>query len=749
MKAAALKDEAAARAIFLRPSLLGLAPPMFTSMRAYWRLFVGLTETQQDRSGVHTILLAVVLLTGILAVVIERSFASQLAGLSLIVFSVAWLRPRTAFFTGMAAALTVFVPIASRAEGGAPLSLAEAFGLFALVALWGAVAFAAAAVRRRSRLLLVLVTPLALVALAETKALAAEKLDSFRLSSFYLPMRDGVRLAVDLYLPRGAAQAGTPAILQQTRYYRRTSLNWPFSVAFRERLLLPIRPFVDHGYAYVVVDVRGSGASFGTREQEWSEDEVRDGAQVVDWIVRQPWSNQAVGSTGISYDGTSAEMLVRNRHPAVKAVAPRFSLFDVYTDIAFPGGLHHDWFTKTWRNLNNRLDRNDLKNRGGLFMRLAVRGVPPVDADRDGSLLRAAIADHARNYDVHRSALDLTFRDDKDWRGRGVAPTSPYTHLQALRAANTPMYVYAAWFDGAYPRAALSRQLSLATPGSKLVIGPWDHEGERIAAPHAPADSKLLARQLADLRTFFDFYLKGIQNGWESRPAFRYYTMGANQWRVSNSWPPAAQRRQLYFAPGGGLSSVTPVGDGADTYTVDNTATSGKRSRWNGAIGADVLYLDRAAEDRKLLTYTTAPLPADMEVTGHPVISLRLESDKPDAQLFVYLEEVAPNGRVTYVTEGSLRALHRRVSGEASPYPMFGPYHSFRRSDGAPMAPGTVEEISFDLLPTSYTFRRGNRLRVAVSGADSDHVLPMPGAPARWRVHRSATYPSRIMLPIV
>ncbi len=98
--------------------------------------------------------------------------------------------------------------------------------------------------------------------------------------------------------------------------------------------------FLAKGYAWVSIDVRGSGASFGHRRYSHSPEEIQDGAEIVDWIFHQPWSNGQVGALGISYSGASAELLLANQHPAVKAVAPMFSGFDLYPKIAFPGGIH-------------------------------------------------------------------------------------------------------------------------------------------------------------------------------------------------------------------------------------------------------------------------------------------------------------------------------------------------------------------------------------------------------------------------
>jgi len=213
--------------------------------------------------------------------------------------------------------------------------------------------------------------------------------------SQYLTMRDGVQIAVDLYLP-DKLQPGQkiPTILHQTRYWRAVDYRWLV------RLFKEDRPrgiigryasrFLKEGYAWVDVDVRGSGASFGSRPVAYSPEEIKDGAEIVDWIIAQPWSNGNIGAMGISYSGGTAEMLLINQHPAVKAVAPMFSGFDLFSEIAFPGGIHLNWFTKTWTTINHRLDNNQLPF-GGWLANLFVRGVRPVDHDAGDQFLIQAI----------------------------------------------------------------------------------------------------------------------------------------------------------------------------------------------------------------------------------------------------------------------------------------------------------------------------------------------------------------------
>ncbi len=150
------------------------------------------------------------------------------------------------------------------------------------------------------------------------------------------------------------------------------------------------------GYAYVIVDVRGSGASFGSRRGELVPLEARDGKDVVDWIVSHPWSDGKVGATGVSYVGTTAELLLVNRHPAVKAIVPQFSLFDGYPDIFFSGGVPHTWFIENWAQAIIAMDRNEIPEQ----QRKQIVGVRPVDEDSDGcySVKQSASTQQALTY---------------------------------------------------------------------------------------------------------------------------------------------------------------------------------------------------------------------------------------------------------------------------------------------------------------------------------------------------------------
>ena len=160
-------------------------------------------------------------------------------------------------------------------------------------------------------------------------------------------------------------------------------------------------------------------------------------------------------------------------------------------------------------------------------------------------------------------------------------------------------------------------------------------------------------------------------------------------------------------------------------------------------------YTDRRKADAKLLVYTSAPLERDTEVTGHPSVTLFVSSTAPDGQFFVYLEDVDEHGRVLAITDGQLRAIHRKLSGSPALYRDVVPYRSFTRADAMPLAPGEIAELVFDLLPTSYLFRHGHSLRIALAGADVDHFAPLFDDPPVVQVYRGGAHASRIDLPLI
>jgi len=582
-------------------------------------------------------------------------------------------------------------------------------------------------------------------------------------TSRYLAMRDGVKIAIDLYLPKHLeAEDRLPTVLHQTRYYRRTVFNWPFRWWMEHSDLMRqlIQRLVENGYAFVNVDARGSGASFGSRQMEWSPDEVEDGAQVVDWTIQQPWSSGLVASMGVSYTGTAAEMLLVNRHPAVKAAILQYSLFDVYPDILRPGGVYNEGFMQTWAALNAALDRDRLpsfaRQHMGFLAGMAVKGVAPVDEDTTRTTLQAAMKAHADNYDIYQTSLEIEFRDGRATSGVALNDFSPHAFRGEIQASRAAIYSWSGWYDGAYTLSAIKRFLNVNVPGKRLILGPWDHGGGQNPDPFV-RDHKSRFDHAGEMLRYLDHHLKGVQTGIESEPPVHYFTVGEEAWKSADTWPPAGfQPTPYYFSEGRVLRPAEPPsGEGADAYQVDYATGSGRTSRWLSQVnvkGVRIQYPHRRRQDARCLVYTTAPLERDTEVTGTPTITLFVRSTATDAQFFVYLEDVGVNrdvGYRYYVTEGIFRALHRQISQETPPYLVPVPGHSFKRQDALPLVPGEVAQITFHLQPISYLFRRGHSIRVALAGADKDNFALVPPSPPKIEVLRSQAYPSHVVLPVM
>jgi len=560
----------------------------------------------------------------------------------------------------------------------------------------------------------------------------------------YLTMRDGVRIAVDLWFPAGLdSTAKVPTLIRSTRYVRAMRLG----LVGRALATVGRMPWMDgeverlnaSGYAVMLVDARGSGASFGTRPAEWSPDEVGDMGDVVDWIVAQPWSNGRVGGWGVSYDGNTADLLAATGRPAVKAVAPLFDDYDPIFTQALAGGAFGKPFIQAWGNGNNALDRNDLCAAAGVtgvacfLQTLVVTGTKPVDGDSGLAWLAAAVADHRRNYDVAQFVGSVVApRDSVLPDGVLSLLVPPYApRIRAAAEANqVAMLVRLGWYDGGTVNTGLGRFFTQKNP-MQIEVGAWSHGGGHDVDPFAPADRPPVptsAEQWRGLVTFFDAYLKG--DGTKAVDGLiHYYTMNEGTWKTTVVWPPADMTsKRWFFGADHGLVTEAPAADSAaDQYQVDFTATTGHPSRWDTQLGGgDVVYPDRAEADRKLQTYTSVPLAHDLEITGAPVVNLEVSSTATDGLFIAYLEDVGPDGRVTYLTEGLLRARHRKVSADPPPYHEFGPVHSFRSADAEALTPGVATTVSFALYSVSVRLMAGHRLRVAIAGHDDAAFARVP-----------------------
>lgn len=573
--------------------------------------------------------------------------------------------------------------------------------------------------------------------------------------SHYLAMADGCRLALDIYLPQGEGTAGRrwPTILILTPYYRRFALKpgstgtecSPNVARYRDL-------FVPRGYAVVIVDVRGSGASFGSRDSFRSPRERDDYREILDWLVGRDWSDGSVGATGISYLGAASDFLASTGHTAVKAVAPLFAVWDTYSDHYYPGGILLNRLAQVYDDLMVALDhdRRELLQKIVYYRDPNLAGPMPVDEDQDGSQRRAAVHEHLSNFRMPDFITEFKFKDaalpyDPNFTS---ASFSPYKYAHEIRP-DVAVYSVGGWMDGAgYANGAIARFLTLPNPNAYLLIGPWDHGARVNVSPFRDAVEPRFPF-MGEVLRFFDEHLAGRETGLRAEAPIHYFVMHEEEWRAASSWPPAPATTTLSLAPRSTLAPDTESA-GEDAYQVDFSLGTGAETRYEriAAIDSQNYYVDWQGRDAAMLSYTSAPLDEPFELVGHPELDLWLSSSEPDAAIFAYLAEVEADGTTRYVTEGLLRALHRKEAPCPPHHRTTWTYRSFARADAAPMPPGEPQRLRFALLPTAWRFKAGSRIRLSFAGADGDHCGQVPhGRPPRLTVSWGGSRASAITLP--
>lgn len=605
---------------------------------------------------------------------------------------------------------------------------------------------------------------------------SAATYDGTRRTSDYLTLSDGTRLAYDLIRPtKDGVVAGRPlpVLFKYTPYLRTLTIfdkddnniiaplfhmSW-FERAFLRvrywlnpdsgRFLDPVfrdrwlRRILQHGYAVVVVERPGTGASFGKFDPSF-EAGMRETNDIINWIAAQDWCNGSVGMYGDSWQAQVQLAAAATGNPHLKAIMPVSTWLEQYSAVAYPGGMKNKAFENFFVWAMNILNSNV---------------VTPVDRDRDGALLAQARAARSTRTVAQavEAAMDAYPFRDSTGPGGARSPWSeefmPYPFLGRINAANVPMYLSVGWYD-IVTRDMFLLYANLTVP-KRLVIRPLDHS--EIAKSAFDLDFG------AEAQRWFDYWLKGIKNGVMDEVPIHYYLMGADKtraWKTVATWPPKNETPKRYYFAAGTADRVISANDGAlkaqpptgakaeDAYVVNYRTTTGKKSRWT-AINWSRDYSGIRSNDAKALTFTTPPLAAAMQVVGHPILHLWLRSDAPDLDAFAYLEAVDAKGGSTYITEGNLRASHRALA-EAPFNNLDLPYHTYFQRDQVALRAAQPAELIFDLLPTAYQFAPGTRIRLTVAFADVDNFdTPIIDPAPKVYVLRDDAYPSFVDLPIL
>jgi len=551
---------------------------------------------------------------------------------------------------------------------------------------------------------------------------------SRRLQSVYVPAGDGVRLAVDVWLPveRTGVGGTVGTVMRVTRYHRAQAPQEPGPEADTNAAAGDL--FNRAGFALVVVDARGTGASFGTRTGELGEREIKDYGELISWVAAQPWSNGRVGIYGTSYEGQAAELIAGLGNVHLVAVAALFSPHDPYRELFYPGGCGTDGRYARWM-YESQLEDGVA---GALDRLAAITGQPaetvalpppvkPVDGTDGPALLDAAIGEHQSNTDVHALMGRVPFRDDRvaglDWEA-----TAPVSFGPAIAHSGVPMLVRAGWLDGGFAAGALARFVTQASH-QQVEIGPWGHGGYSFAdtlRPSGAATRDPLSTGSQD-RRLVEFFARYLERDVKPRgpSTLTFGTLGTGAWQTITSWPPEGVGTKRWHL--GSMADLTRETGPIETvtYQVDVTTSTGATNRWLAIdLGRAPAYPDRRNADDSLLTFTSGPLPDDVHVLGFPVVTMCLATSGTDGAVYVYLEDVDPDGDVSYLTEGCLRFLHRRTTGPAEPVRLGLP-RTFARSDALRVIPGDPMGLTVQLLPVSAVVPAGHRIRVAIAGYDS------------------------------
>ncbi|MDG2521223.1 CocE/NonD family hydrolase [Caulobacter segnis] len=628
--------------------------------------------------------------------------------------------------------------------------------------------------------------------------------------SLYVPTRDGTRLAVDVFRPmnaQGVEARPLPVIFYYARYWRARraadgAVQTNLGVLMKGQSIGPLTArdssgrlifwdtgresvpeLMRRGYIFVRVEGRGAGASEGVRLADFTKQEAQDGADMIDWIAKQPFSNGKVGMIGGSYPGIMQLNVAAEAPPALKAIFPAAPAFDLYRLATGGAGVLH----KGMLGFSASQARSD-----GLEGSSVVAQLAPVDADPEAAELAKILKSRAQNTppgvveravqamapDFSQGVAALAQRwgvglaealgvimDEAQFEARladdpqaqaialksltvhrdapaftdplSTGRRSPHLLLPQLNAARIPTYVWSGWYDMDTSGAALlARNL---TGPTKLTIGPWSHgpneDSGRHTSPLVANEAKARELLTAEAIRWFDYWLKGVDTGVMSEPKVHVgYTAASGDiaWRAQAGWPQQTSDVALYLGARGGLADKP--GQGAVRFTADYTKTLGRQSRYHDSFSGapEMAYRNlNAHAEGGALSFETAPLSQDLLVVGHPIIEVAARSSAADGDLFFTLEAVGADGEAAYVTEAVMRASHRKPG--AAPYDAAGlPYALATTADAKAAAAFNAAPavMKAEMQPTAYRFAKGSRIRLVVTAADADNYITTPLTPA-------------------
>jgi putative CocE/NonD family hydrolase len=545
-----------------------------------------------------------------------------------------------------------------------------------------------------------------------------------------LTMRDGTTLRYTVVRPTGSAKR--PTLFEYSGYDPGTNPDANY-----------ISQYVSNGsgYNYIGVNLRGTGCSSGTFDF-FQPAEAKDGAAVIAWIRKQPWSNGKVGMIGKSYPGITQLFVAAENPPGLLAIAPGHFFGDAYRDIARPGGIENYGFASLWsfiarpsyefQSSPQRLATGDTRCANGVTAE--ERGLPTnpfvqlQEHPYDDALYHQR-SPGPRLANIHAAVLATESWQDEQLGSRGTDLISRLDDLNASRKGPKT-----AWW---------------------MTVTNGDHGMMRTPTEYA------------DLHRYYDHFLKGVDNGWDSRPRVLVWwdatvadraptwTTGLQHWSEHQREKEGTLSPYTLTLHGDGTLSRARPGVAEPSRSYAYTPALGSQGignpKYGGVSGLPDHYLwSQQPPPGTSLSWMTAPLARDMTLLGSASLDVWLSSTAPDTDLQVTLSEVRADGKEMYLQKGWLRVSQRKLDPRLST--ALRPFQTHLGTDVQSLSPGVAVPARVEVFPFGALLRKGSRLRVSI---EAPTALPELWAfasypvPAQNTILSDAAHPSRLVLPLV
>jgi len=544
-------------------------------------------------------------------------------------------------------------------------------------------------------------------------------------------MRDGVVLRADIYRPK--AEGKFPVLLTRTPYDKRGEVDFGLAAAAR-------------GYVVVAQDVRGRYSSDG----EWYtfKYESQDGYDTVEWAAALPYTNGKVGMFGGSYVGATQMLTAISSPPHLAGILPVVTASNYHENWTYQGGAFEQWFDQSWTTglAENTFDRRMGKNSHATRWdtNLPLADYPLLDPGTP-----AGLADYYSDWLAHPEY-------DGYWKELSIEEHFSKIQVPALHVA--------AWYDlfqdGSfrnYSGIKAHGGTEAARNGQRLVVIVGGHSGPGPIIGEVDFGKDSVFDELSIALRWYDYLLKGIDNGMGSEKPVKLFVMGKNVWREEESWPLARAHETRYFLHSGGkantlsgdgtLSAAAPTSEAVDKYVYDpaNPApTHGGPLCCDGKHQPPGAFDQRPVENRDdVLVYTTPAFRQDTEVTGRISLEVFVSTSAVDTDFTGKVVDVGPDGFARNLTEGILRGRYRSS-----------------REKAELMNPGEVYKLTLSLWSTSNVFLAGHKLRLEVSSSNFprfDRNLNTGEEQARSKhmvkatntIYHDREHPSALIVPVV